>query len=185
MGKIVVAEFVSTDGYIQDPAWTAPYWNDAIAAYKSAELDEADALLLGRTTYQGFAAAWPNHPEEGAYKDKMNSMPKHVMTSRDGLEWNATRIEGDPAESIGKLRTERNLLLFGSASVVEFLRANGLVDEYHLVVYPVLLGSGLSLWKPVEAEATMELTQSRSLDNGVVLATYKVTSPSVVRPSFG
>ncbi|MFJ4658766.1 dihydrofolate reductase family protein [Nocardia sp. NPDC088792] len=185
MGKIVVAEFVSADGIIENPAWTVPYWSDEIAAYKSAELDEADALLLGRTTYEGFAAAWPNHPEEGAYKDKMNAMPKHVVSARPELEWNAARIEGDLAESLAELRTEQNLLLFGSGRLVDFLRANNLVDEYRLVVYPVLLGQGLRLWNPVDAEATLALADSKTLGNGVVLATYRVSSPTVTRPTFG
>ncbi|WP_030514134.1 dihydrofolate reductase family protein [Nocardia sp. NRRL WC-3656] len=186
MGKIVVAEFVSLDGFIQDPLWTAPFWCDGIAKYKSGELEAVDALLLGRTTYQMFAASWPDHPEEGAYKDKMNGMPKYVATdSLRDLEWNAQRIEGDLAAGIAKLRTEQNLLVFGSASLVKYLREHELVDEYRLVVYPVLLGSGLRLFESVEPEATLALAESEVLDNGVVLTTYRVTGNSVVRPSFG
>lgn len=184
MGKIVVAEFVSLDGIIENPAWTAPFWNDAIADYKSDEMQQVDALLLGRTTYEGFASAWPTHPEEGWYKDKMNSMPKHVASSQAELEWNATRIEGDLAESIAKLKAEQNLLVFGSGKLVHFLNAHGLVDEYRLVVYPVLLGKGDSLWESVDAEATLELSENKALDNGVLLSTYRVTAPSVVRPTF-
>lgn len=184
MGKIVVSEFVSLDGIIENPAWTAPFWNDAIADYKSAEMEDTDALLLGRGTYEMFASSWPTHPEEGWYKDKMNSMPKHVASSQADLEWNATRIEGDLADSIAKLKAEKNLLVFGSAQLVHFLNAHGLVDEYRLVVYPVLLGKGDSLWSSVDAEATLELSESKALDNGVLLSTYRVTAPSVVRPSF-
>lgn len=186
MGKIVVAEFVSLDGFVQDPSWTAPYWNDRIAAYKSAELEAVDALLLGRSTYQMFATSWPNHPEEGAYKDKMNSMPKYVATeSLSELDWNARRIEGELADGIAKLRADHDLLVFGSASLVKFLRENELVDEYRLVVYPVLLGSGLRLFEAVEPEATLNLAESEVLDNGVVLSTYRVTANSVERPNFG
>ncbi|MEV0294640.1 dihydrofolate reductase family protein [Nocardia sp. NPDC050710] len=185
MGKVVVAEFVSADGVIEAPSWTAPFWNDDIADFKSPEVADADALLLGRNTYEMFAASWPNHPEEGEYKDKMNSMPKHVATTtRTELEWNATPIPGDLAETVAKLRAEQNLLVFGSATLVDYLRAHNLVDEYRLVVYPVLLGKGARLWNPVEAEATMELIASKVLDNGVILATYRVTEPSVTRPSF-
>jgi dihydrofolate reductase len=186
MGKIVVAEFVSADGIIENPAWTFPFWTDSIADYKSPEVVESDALLLGRTTYQGFAGAWPDHPEEGDYKDRMNSMPKHVVTTTlSELEWNATRIEGDLAEGIAKLRAEQNLLVFGSGTLVSLLRANQLVDEYRLVIYPVLLGKGLRLFENVDAEDTLELASSEVLDNGVILATYKVTEHSVARPSFG
>ncbi|MET7767108.1 dihydrofolate reductase family protein [Nocardia sp. NPDC005366] len=186
MGKIVVAEFVSADGVIEEPVWTAPYWNDGIAAFKNPEVFDADALLLGRTTYEGFAAAWPNHPEEGDYKERMNSMPKHVATTTlSDLEWNATPITGDLADGIAALRAEQNLLVFGSATLVEFLRAHNLVDEYRLVIYPVVLGSGARLWSPVDAEATLALESSEVLDNGVILATYRVTETSVKRPSFG
>ncbi|MFF0489037.1 dihydrofolate reductase family protein [Nocardia sp. NPDC003482] len=186
MGKVVVAEFVSLDGFIQDPAWTAPFWNDRIADFKAAELREADALLLGRATYQMFAASWPDHPEEGAYKDKMNAMPKHVATTTlTRLEWNAQRIEADVTEGIAKLRAERNLLVFGSGTLVDYLRAHHLVDEYRLVIYPVLLGHGLRLFNPAEAEATLALEDAQVLDNGVVLTAYRVTSDTVVRPNFG
>ncbi|MBF6328886.1 dihydrofolate reductase family protein [Nocardia transvalensis] len=186
MGKVVVAEFVSLDGFIQDPAWTAPFWHDEIGNYKDAELQEADALLLGRSTYQMFAASWPGHPEEGAYKDKMNSMPKHVATTTlTQLEWNAQRIEGDVTEGIAKLRTEKNLLVFGSGTLVDYLRAHELIDEYRLVIYPVLLGNGLRLFNPAEAEATLALTGSQVIENGVILATYRVSTNTVVRPSFG
>ncbi|MGV9611774.1 dihydrofolate reductase family protein [Nocardia xishanensis] len=185
MGKVVVSEFVSADGIIENPAWTFPFWNDSIANFKSREVFDADALLLGRTTYEGFAAAWPDHPEEGEYKVRMNSMPKHVATtSLTELAWNADRIEGDVAEGVAKLRAERNLLVFGSGNLINTLRANHLVDEYRLVIYPVLLGKGQRLFDDVEAEDTMELADSEVLGNGVILATYKVTAHSVVRPSF-
>ncbi|MCM6777554.1 dihydrofolate reductase family protein [Nocardia sp. CDC159] len=186
MGKVVVAEFVSLDGFIQDPAWTAPFWHDRIGDFKSAELQEAEALLLGRSTYQMFAASWPNHPEQGAYKDKMNAMPKYVATTTlTQLEWNAQRIEGEVTEGIAKLRTERNLLVFGSGTLVDYLRAHELVDEYRLVIYPVLLGNGLRLFNLTEVEATLTLNNSQALDNGVLLATYRVSANSVTRPSFG
>ncbi|WP_280262610.1 dihydrofolate reductase family protein [Nocardia wallacei] len=185
MGKVVVAEFVSLDGYIQDPLWTAPFWSDGIGRYKDAEMGEADALLLGRSSYEMFAASWPEHPEEGDYKVKMNSMPKHVATTTlTELEWNAERIEGDVAEGVAKLKADRNLLLMGSGSLIGYLRDHRLVDEYRLVIYPVLLGSGLRLFGDTEQEATLALAESEVLDNGVILATYRVTENSVTRPSF-
>lgn len=185
MGKVVVSEFVSADGIIENPAWTVPFWNDGIANFKSPEVFDADALLLGRATYEAFAASWPEHPEEGDYKDRMNAMPKHVATTTaTDLTWNATRIEGDVAEAVAKLRAERNLLVFGSGELTDALRAANLVDEYRLVVYPVLLGKGRRLFTDVDAEETLELTGSEVLDNGVILATYKVTAHTVERPSF-
>ncbi|WP_429418640.1 dihydrofolate reductase family protein [Nocardia sp. GAS34] len=116
----------------------------------------------------------------------MNSMPKYVATTTaTELAWNAHRIEGDLAAGIAKLRAERNLLVFGSGSLVNFLREAELVDEYRLVRYPVLLGAGLRLFNPVRAEATLALAESEMLDNGVLLGTYRVTQHSVTRPSFG
>ncbi|MGW6427570.1 dihydrofolate reductase family protein [Nocardia sp. NPDC055053] len=177
MGKIVVAEFISADGIIENPAWTAPYWNDRIGDFKNPEIFDADALLLGRTTYEGFAAAWPEHPEAGEYKDRINAMPKYVATTTaTELEWNATRIEGDLAEAIGKLRAEQDLVVFGSGILVDFLRANSLVDEYRLVVYPVHLGKGQRLFNDVDTTATLELTSSETLDNGVQLNILTVTA---------
>lgn len=176
MGKIIVSEFISADGIIENPAWTAPYWNDVIGDFKNPEVFDADALLLGRTTYEAFAAAWPEHPENGEYKDRMNSMPKFVASSATDLAWNATRIDGDLAEAIGKLRAENDLLVFGSGTLVKFLRANNLVDEYRLVVYPVHIGSGLRLFTDVDTQATLELTSSETLANGVQLNVLAVTA---------
>ncbi|MGI1849556.1 dihydrofolate reductase family protein [Rhodococcus sp. SJ] len=186
MGKVTVTEFVSADGIMENPAWTFPYWNDTIAAFKDAELNEADALLLGRTTYQEFAAVWPDHPgEDDASKAQMNDIPKHVATTTlTELEWNATRIEGDVAEGIRALKAEKNLLVMGSGSLVEFLRSQGLVDEYRLAVYPVLVGSGRRLFDSVEAQATLDLRDCKVLDNGVLLLVYSVVSDTVAVPDF-
>lgn len=187
MGKVTVTEFVSADGVMENPAWTFPYWNDTIAAFKDAELNEADALLLGRTTYQEFAAVWPDHPgEDDASKTQMNDIPKFVATtSLAELEWNATRIEGDVAQGVRALKAEKNLLVMGSGSFVGFLRRHSLVDEYRLVVYPVLVGSGRRLFDPAEVQATLDLRDCKVLDNGVLLLDYTVVSDAVTLPDFG
>src|SRR6516164_9318291 len=117
MGTIVAAEYVSVDGVMQDPGgvgeieaggWTNPYWNDELAELQSDLLFASDALLLGRVTYEGFAAAWPDmEHEEGTFAEKMNRMPKYVASrTMKTLEWNATLLEGDVAAAIGDLKRE-------------------------------------------------------------------------------
>src|SRR6202022_3886153 len=115
MGQVIVSEFVSLDGVMEDPGgaegtphggWTIPYWNDEIAAFKKEELFAADAMLLGRVTYQGFAAAWPAMTDEQGFADRMNGIAKYVVTSTLAtLSWNnSTRLEGDVATAVGTLK---------------------------------------------------------------------------------
>src|ERR1700738_3969932 len=150
MGKIVVTEFVSVDGGMEDPGGaegtthgggTIPYWNDEIGAFKKEELFEAEAMLLGRVTYEGFAAAWPAMSDPDGFADRMNGIAKYVVSSTLGeLTWsNSTRLEGDLDAAVGPLQksVEGGILGGGSATLVHGLAEHGLVDEYRLVVYPV------------------------------------------------
>ena len=186
MGRIVVTEFVSLDGVIEDPGgaegtphggWTIPYWNDEIAAFKTEELFDAEALLLGRVTYQGFAAAWPGMKDEAGFADRMNGIAKHVVTSTlSDLTWsNSTRLDGDVATSVGALRTglEGNVLVNGSATLVHELARQGLVDEYRLVVYPLSLGGGKRLFGD-DTYVKLDLTYEQRTSSGAVLLTYRV-----------
>lgn len=104
MRKVIVSEYMSLDGVVEDPAWTAPYWNDEIAAFKQSELFACDALLLGRVTYQVFAASWPTRTDDGdGFTDRMNTMPKYVAsTTLTAMEWNANLITGDVAEAVAR-----------------------------------------------------------------------------------
>jgi dihydrofolate reductase len=188
MGKIVVTEFVSLDGVMEDPGgaegtpnggWTIPYWNDEIAAFKKEELFAAEAMLLGRVTYEGFAAAWPTMTDEEGFADRMNTIAKYVVTSTlDGLTWNnSTPLEGEVAKAVRALkdRAEGSILVGGSAAVVHELAGHGLVDEYRLVVYPVILGAG----KRVFGDGThtkLELTYEQRTSSGAVLLAYRVQS---------
>src|SRR5919199_380557 len=100
MRKVVVTEYVTLDGVIENPTWTGPYWNDEIAKFKFDELFESDALLLGRVTYEGFAKAWPSMTDEQGFADRMNSLPKHVASrTLETTEWNASLIKEDVAEA--------------------------------------------------------------------------------------
>jgi len=160
MRRIVVSEFVSLDGVMEDPGgaekfefggWTMPYWNDDLARFKAEELFASDALLLGRVTYQAFAAAWPAMTDEMGFADRMNSNRKYVVSSTLNTtdEWkNSSLIKGDLVDAVTKLKQEpgQDILVGGSATLVQALMRHELVDELRLAVYPLVLGTGKRLW---------------------------------------
>ena len=157
MRRIVVSEFVTLDGVMEDPGGAEDFDRGGWAfqfergpegdKFKLDEVIEADALLLGRKTYEGFAKAWPTMTDEVGFAEKMNSMPKYVVSSTlESADWNnSTVINGDVAEEVAKLGG--NILVAGSAQLVQTLMDHDLVDEYRLMIYPVLLGSGKRLFK--------------------------------------
>ncbi len=164
MRKLVVAEFLSLDGVMEAPGWTFPYWNDEIAQFKYDETMASEALLLGRVTYEGFAAAWPQSTDEGA--TWMNGVRKYVVsTTLPTAEWNNSRIiSTNVVEEIAKLKQQdgKNLLVNGSATLVQTLIQHDLVDQYNLLVYPVVLGSGIRLFQD-GAATTLKLVESQIL----------------------
>ncbi len=176
MRKIVVTEFVSLDGVIEEPQnWSFPYWDDDIAKVKHDELFESDAQLLGRITYEGFAASWPERKDEGGYAHRINDLPKYVVSeSLKKAEWNNSHIiNKNILQEIAKLKEEEGkvILIHGSATLVNKLLQAGLIDEIRLLVYPIVLGKGKRLfWE--ETEAKLELVKSKSFSKGVVLLTY-------------
>ena len=175
MRKLVVTEFMSLDGVVEDPAWTLPYWNDEIARFKGEETAASDALLLGRVTYEGFAAAWPESDDEGA--DYFNNVRKHVVseTLEGPLEWNnSTLVKGDLAEEITDLKRQNgeDITVHGSAGLVQTLMRNDLVDRYRLLVYPLVVGEGKRLFEG-GIPATLKLVESRSFGSGVVALVYE------------
>ncbi|MDX6436461.1 MAG: hypothetical protein QOK34_1295 [Gaiellaceae bacterium] len=184
MRKIIVSEFMSLDGVIEDPGgaegfehggWTFPYWSDEIGKFKWEELFASDAMLLGRITYEGFAAAWPSRTDEQGFAERMNSLPKFVVSiTLAEAEWqNSTVVKGDVRAEIAKLKEQSggDILVAGSAQLVQTLAQNDLVDEYSLLVYPVVLGSGKRLFGDGK-RSDLELRETRSFDSGVVLASY-------------
>lgn len=192
MGKIVVSEFVSLDGVMEDPGgaegtkhggWTFPFGSAEQEQFKFDELFQADALLLGRRTYQGFAAAWPTMPGTGAYGERINSLPKYVVsTTLSDTTWNATLLQGDLAEALPRLKQEvgQDILVFGSAQLVHTLHARGLVDEYRLMVFPVVLGSGKRLFPEGDEKQTLRLVESKPFASGVVVLTYRSAENGLV-----
>lgn len=173
MRNLVVTEFVSLDSVMENPAWTFPYWNDEIAAFKGEETDAADALLLGRVTYEGFAAAWPNSPDEGA--PYFNSVRKYVVSNTlDKAEWNnSVIISGDVVREIQTLKQSvgRDIMVHGSGTLVQTLLQHGLVDRVRLLVYPVVLGTGKRLFADGTA-ATLQLLETRAFSSGVTALIY-------------
>jgi dihydrofolate reductase len=185
MRKVVVSEFVSLDGVMEDPGgaeqferggWTIPYWSDELGEFKRAELFAVDALLLGRVTYQGFAAAWPGQTDEAGYADRMNNLPKYVVsTTLDRAEWNnSTIIKENVADEVARLKEQpgQDILIFGSGQLVNTLIRQGLVDQYNLLVYPVVLGSGKRLFAD-GVTAALRLVETKAFSSGVVELIYQ------------
>ena len=176
MRKVVVAEFLSLDGVMDEPAWTVPYWNDEIAKFKYDELFASDAHLLGRVTYQGFAAAWPSRTDEQGFADRMNSLPKYVVsTTLEKVEWNNSHlIKKNVVEEISRLKQQpgQDILVAGSATLVNTLVEHDLVDEYHLLIYPVVLGKGKRLFKD-GSKTSLKLVETKSFSSGVVAHIYQ------------
>jgi dihydrofolate reductase len=185
MGRIVVTEFVSLDGVMEDPGGAEGYehggWTfefnrgEGGDAFKIQETQESAALLLGRVTYEGFAAAWPQR--EGEFADKFNKMPKYVVSSTlDAPEWNNTTVlVGDLAEEVSTLkqRIDGDIVVHGSAQLVQDLLERGFVDELRLMVFPVVLGSGKRLFGAMSGKQRMRLTDSRSVGDGVTILVYE------------
>jgi len=187
MGKIVVTEFISLDGVIEDPGGSEDYSRGGWAfdfergaegdKFKLDELAEAEAQLLGRVTYEGFAAAWPEREDEAGFAKKMNEMPKFVVSSTiERPEWqNTTVLSGDPAAAVAQVRDEVDgiLLVAGSATLVGTLVEHDLVDELRLMVFPVLLGEGKRLFPSGDAKRPLNLTESKTVGAGVAILRYE------------
>jgi dihydrofolate reductase len=174
MRNIVVTEFMTLDGIMEAPAWTAPYWNDEIARFKGEETSASDALLLGRVTYQGFAAAWPQSKDEGA--PYFNNVRKYVVsTTLDSVEWNNSMLINDNiVAEITKLKQQdgQDITVHGSATLVQTLIQHDLVDRYRLLIYPVIVGEGKRLFHE-GTMATLNLVKTQSFSSGVAALIYE------------
>jgi dihydrofolate reductase len=187
MSKLIVSEFVSLNGVMEAPGgepthphsgWTfKSIYGDDHYAYKEEEIDEAEFLLLGRKTYEGFAAAWPTRDRSDPFTDKINSMPKYVISSTlTDPEWeNTTVLSGDPIEEVTKLRhaDAGPVLVNGSAQLVHALTEAGLVDEYRAMVHPVLVADGLRMFPDPAEMQKLRLSDCRTYESGVALLIYE------------
>jgi dihydrofolate reductase len=188
MRKVVLAEYVTLDGVMTDPGgvgeiehggWSNRYFNDELAKYQNDQLFASDALLLGRVTFEGFAAAWPFMEEtEGEFAVRMNTLPKFVASGnlKEPLPWNGTLLKGDVAEEVAKLKEQRgqDLLIYGSGQLVNTLHPHGLIDEYQLMVFPVTLGAGEHLFRNGRDGPDLELIDTKTTGTGVVRLVYRI-----------
>jgi dihydrofolate reductase len=184
MGRIVVTEFVSLDGVMEDPGGSENFrhggWSFEFARgdegdkFKLDETLASKALLLGRVTYEGFAAAWPSR--EGEFADKFNSMPKYVVSSTiEKPEWNnSTVLSGNVVDEVAKLRDEQDgdIVVHGSAQLVQTLLEQDLVDELRLMVFPVVLGDGKRLFGETSDKKPLRLVDSKTVGDGVSILVY-------------
>ena len=191
VGRIVVTEFVSLDGVMEAPGggedfkhagWTFEIERgDEGDKFKLDETLSSEALLLGRKTYEGFAAAWPSRSDEVGFADKFNSMPKYVVSSTlENPEWNNTTVlKGDPVEEVSKLRQRPggDIVVHGSAQLVQTLLEHDLVDELRLMIYPVVLGTGKRLFGETSDKKRLRLTDSKTVGDGITTCIYEPAQP--------
>ncbi|MDQ3962784.1 MAG: dihydrofolate reductase family protein [Actinomycetota bacterium] len=191
MGKIVVTEFISLDGVVEDPGGSEDFkyggWSFEFSRgeegenFKLDETRESEALLLGRVTYEGFADAWPTRG--GEFADLFNSMPKYVVSSTlENTSWNnSTVIKGDIAQEVAALREQLSgdIVVHGSVQLVQYLLEHDLVDELRLMVFPVVLGRGKTLFGETSDKKTLELVDSKTVGDGVNIQVY--CSPAAAR----
>jgi dihydrofolate reductase len=179
MRKVVAVELVSLDGVIESPEeWAFSYSDDEMNEANASGMAASDALLLGRMTYEGLAAFWPNQPGGDPMVDYINSVPKFVVstTLEEPLEWNnSTLFKGTVAEEIAKLkrRPGKDITVIGSAALVRSLLREGLLDELRFMVHPVMLGSGRRLFDDGGDREVLELVDSKAFSSGVVSLTYR------------
>jgi dihydrofolate reductase len=184
MTKLIVSEFVTLDGVMEAPGgepghphsgWVFDFMSKEQEQYKLQETLDAESLLLGRRTYDGFSEAWPGRG--GAFADKMNAMPKYVAstTLADPAWDNTTVLEGDVPTAVRKLKDDTSgpILVAGSRTLVHTLHEHGLVDEWRLMVFPVVLGSGIKVFPETKDKTVLELSETQAFPSGVVVNTYR------------
>lgn len=185
MGRIVVTEFVSLDGVMEDPGGAEDFkyggWSfefsrgDEGDKFKYDEVLDSEALLLGRVTYDGFADAWPER--DGEFADRFNNMPKYVVGSKaDASRWtNVTVLDGDPVEAVRRVRDEHsgNIYVHGSCQLAHTLFEHDLVDQLNLMVFPVVLGTGKRIFGETSDKKKLQLVDSKVVGDGVAILVYE------------
>jgi dihydrofolate reductase len=172
--------FMALDGVVENPEWTVQFRREESQQYKFDELFASDALLLGRRTYQEFAAAWPSMQGTGAYGERMNSLLKFVVsTTLSEIEWNASLLTGNLAEEVSQIKQQpgQDVLIFGSGELVHSLMSLDLIDEYRLMVFPVVVGSGKRLFREESEKKVLKLIETKAFSSGVIVLTYRPDQP--------
>ncbi len=178
MRKLIVSTYVTLDGVIENPMWTFPYWGDDIAQFQTDDLFSSDALLLGRETYQAFADAWTQRAGVDAFADRINSLPKYVASrTLTSAEWNSTVLQGDIPSAIRRLKEQpgQNILKYGAGELMHTLIEHQLLDELHLLVYPLTVGTGTKLFRD-GFETKLSLIRAQPFKSGVVALIYQPAS---------
>jgi dihydrofolate reductase len=171
MGKLTVTAFTTLDNVAEDPhLWSGDYFSDETGRFNDEVLRDVDSMLLGRVTYEGFAAAWPSRSGD-PFADKFNAMPKHVVTTTlERADWNNTSIIADDvAGRIRALRERENVLVWGSPGLVKTLMDEGLVDEFVLLVSPIVRGHGKKLLPEDGTQRALNITEPRLLEGGMLV----------------
>jgi dihydrofolate reductase len=192
MRKIIVSEFVTLDGVIEDPGggdkskyggWSRQFWNEQAMKFKYDELFACDALLLGRVTYDGFAKAWPAMKDTGDFGERMNDIPKFVVsTTLKAARWNnSTIINNNVAVEIKKLEEQpgKDILVAGSAELVHMLMQHDLVDELRLMIHPIVVGGGKRLFGEGIDRKILRLVDTKSFSSGIVVLTYQLDNKEI------
>ena len=198
MGKIIVSEFLTLDGVMEGPGneehfhrdkWSFQFPSKEGLKFAFDQLMASDALLLGRVTYEGFAKAWPSMKDEWGFADKMNGMSKFVVsTTLKEAGWNNSRvIRENVAEEVATLKQQigRDILVYGSADLVRSLMQYDLIDEYRLMVFPIVLGAGKRLFRDGSDTTTLRLVEAETFSSGVVLLTYQPARKEGPAPAAG
>jgi len=175
--RLVATEYLSLDGIFEEPGrWSGPFFNDEAGQFKWSELQASDALLLGRNTYEGFAAAWPTMKGTGEFGEKMNSMTKYVVSSTlDRVDWTGSKlVKGDVVAEVRNLKKEpgHDLLLSGSAKLFNALMRENLIDLYRFMVHPIVLGKGKRLFLAVVDQRVLDLVETKRFGAGIVVLEY-------------
>jgi dihydrofolate reductase len=177
MRRIVVTEYLTVDGIFEEPGqWSFDFWSEGTAKFKFDELVATEAMLLGRLTYEGFAAAWPTMKDEAGFADRMNGMPKYVVsTTLTNPSWNNSHvISANVVDEAAKLKdgTGGDILVAGSGTLVQTLMGADLVDEYRFMVHPLVLGKGKRLFRDGIDKSALTLAGTQELGKGVIVLTY-------------
>ncbi|MEU0568954.1 dihydrofolate reductase family protein [Nonomuraea sp. NPDC005983] len=174
MRRVIATVYATLDGYIDNPQeWSLSYATEDSGAFAFDLLRGCDALLMGRVTYEGFSQAWPSVP--GEFADRINGMPKYVVSSTLGeVGWNATVLKGEVADEVAALKRQPggDILMYGTGRLTDTLMEHGLLDEYHIWVYPVIKGKGDPLFRP-GTSATLTPSGTRTFSSGVVVLSYQ------------
>lgn len=197
MSRVVVYNHLTLDGVMQAPGdpdedrrggfqhggWERPYGDEVMGSDAAEGIGKAGALLLGRRTYEKFAAVWPNQPEDNPYTAVMNTFQKYVAsrTLEEPLSWsNSTLLQGDAQEAVAELKEEpgKDLVILGSGELVRSLMRCDLIDEYVLPIHPLVLGSGRRLFADGVPFAALRLADTKTTTTGVVIATYRPAEPT-------